>query len=345
MSLESLPVGLLFAVCFAVGLLPVGCFLLALVLLDSYKLVRFKTVALILVAGTGTALVCLLLNPWLIRLTALPVDAYVRYLAPLVEEVVKGSVLVVALASRRLGFLVDAAIFGFGVGAGFAAVENTHYFLALADPDLALWTIRGFGTAVMHGGATAILAIVAKATSDRLDSESPLVFVPGLVLAYLVHSFFNHFFLSPSLTTLALLISLPVVFLLVFQVSERALHHWLGVGFDTDQELLQAIHEGRVGETRCGRYLETLKNRFPAETVADMVCFIRLHLELSIRAKGVLLMQKAGFAVPPDPEVEERFQELQFLERSVGKTGMLALTPILNMSRRDLWQFHVMGRR
>ncbi len=56
-------------------------------------------------------------------------------------------------------------------------------------------------------------------------------------------------------------------------------------------------------------------------------------------------MQKAGFSVPSDPEVEERFQELKFLEKSVGRTGMMALAPILNMSRRDLWQFHVLGRR
>jgi hypothetical protein len=57
------------------------------------------------------------------------------------------------------------------------------------------------------------------------------------------------------------------------------------------------------------------------------------------------MMQKAGFSAPEDPEVEERFHELRHLQRSVGKTGVLALSPILNMSRRDLWQFHVLGRR
>lgn len=171
------------------------------------------------------------------------------------------------------------------------------------------------------------------------------MFLPGLLLAFLVHSFFNHFFLSPSLTTLALLISLPVMFLLIFQISERALHGWLGAGFDTDQELLLAIHEGRVGGTRAGRYLQSLKSRLPGEMVVDLLCLLRLHLELSIRAKGVLMMQKAGFDPPADPEVEERFQELRHLERSVGITGLKALAPLLNMSRRDLWQFHVLGRR
>lgn len=345
MNVQQLPVIALFALCLGLGLMPVAAFLLVLVLLDSYKLVRLRTVLLVLAVGCGTALVCLLLNPWLLGVLDLGAGAYTRYVAPLVEEIVKGSVVVAAVVRKRIGFLVDAAILGFAVGAGFAAVENTHYFLVLADPEPALWTLRGFGTAVMHGGATAVFAITTKALSDRLDSERLPVFLPGLALAFLMHSFFNHFFLSPSLTTLALLISLPVMFLLVFEVSERALNRWLGVGFDTDQELLRAINEGRVGETRAGRYLQNLRSRFPAETVADMLCYLRLHLELSIRAKGVLLMQKAGFTAPEDPEVEERFQEMRFLEKSVGRTGILALTPILNMSRRDLWQFHVLGRR
>lgn len=345
MSLDSLPGAALYVLCFALGILPVAAFLLALVLLDSYKLVRLRTVLVVMGLGAATALVCLFLNPWVQGELNLGGSDFSRYVAPLVEEVVKGAVIAALLVRKRIGFLVDAAIFGFAVGAGFATVENIHYTLALADPDLAIWTIRGFGTAVMHGGATAILAILAKALSDRFDSDSPLIFLAGLLPAYLMHSFYNQFLLSPSLTTLGLLISLPVIFLLVYQVSERSLHRWLGAGFDTDQELLQAIHEGRVRETRAGRYLQAMRARFPPAAVGDMVCYLRLHLELSIRAKGILLLQKAGFEAPSDPEVEERFQELRYLERTVGKTGILALSPILNMSRRDLWQFRLLGPR
>ena len=232
MSLESLPNATLYALCFALGILPVAALLLALVLLDSYKLVHLKTVLAVVGVGAATALACLLVNPWLQDALGLSSGPFIRYVAPLVEEAVKGSVIVVMLVRKRVGFLVDAAIFGFAVGTGFAVVENIHYMLVLGDPDLAIWTIRGFGTAVMHGGATAILAIGTKALSERLDSEGPLVFLVGLLPAYVVHSFFNQFLLSPSLTTLGLLISLPVMFLLVFQISERALHNWLGIGFD-----------------------------------------------------------------------------------------------------------------
>ncbi len=335
----------LWAACFALGVLPVLAFLLALVVLDSYKLIRLRAVLLLIAAGAGVAAVCMLLNPRLMAGLGLEAAAYSRYVAPLVEEALKGAVVLTAIRRRRIGFLVDAAIWGFALGAGFAAIENASYFVVLADPNPTLWMIRGFGTAIMHGGATSIFAVGSKLLTERFDSTAVHLFVPGFFLAALIHSFFNHFYLSPDLSTLALVVGLPALFLLVFRVSERATQRWLGVGFDSDQELLAVMNSGELATTRVGRYLRDLRQHFPKEIVADMICLIRLHLELSIRAKGVLLMQKAGFTAPTDPEVERRFQELKYLERSIGRTGLMALEPIFTLSSRDLWQLHVLGRR
>jgi len=69
--------------------------------------------------------------------------------------------------SNRIGFLVDAAIYGFAIGAGFALVETVAYWNVLSTHTWSLWVVRGFGTAVMHGGATAICAIVGKALEER----------------------------------------------------------------------------------------------------------------------------------------------------------------------------------
>jgi len=251
---------------------------------------------------------------------------------------------VLAIWRRRVGFLVDAAISGFAVGAGFAAIENLYYLRVLADPNLAIWTIRGFGTAIMHGGVTAIFSVITLHLTERFDSRAPHGVAPGLLVAVIIHSFFNHFYLSPAVSTLLLLIAFPLLFTAVFRASESATHQWLGVGFDTDQELLAVIKRGEVGTTRVGRYLATLRDRFPPETVVDMLNLIRLHLELSMKAKGVLLLKNEGFPVPQDPEIEERFEELRYLEGSIGRTGKLALAPIFSMSAKDLWQLHLLER-
>ena len=313
--------------------------------MDSYRLIPLRIVLRLVALGSAIALVCWILNPLLMDTLAVSGQTFARYGGPLVEEALKGIVVVLAIGNKRIGFLVDAAIWGFAIGAGFAAVENTHFFWVLREPNLTLWIIRGFGTAVMHGGTTAILAVSAKHLAERLDSSRLLFFLPGFALAATIHSLYNHFFVSPSASTLILLIVLPLIFAVVFHVSETATKRWLGVGFDTDQELLRVIREGQISETRVGRYLLELKDHFANEIVADMLCLIRLHVELSIKAKGILLLQKAGLSAPQDPDMTARFDELKYLERTIGKTGLIALHPIFHTSSHDLWQLHMLGSK
>jgi RsiW-degrading membrane proteinase PrsW (M82 family) len=328
-----------------IGLLPVFAFLLALILLDSFKLVRLRTVAGLIVAGGLAAVASLLVNSELAAFFDLDATTLARYIAPVIEEILKSAVIIYLIARHRVAFLVDAAIIGFAVGAGFAAVENIHYFVALEENGVALWIVRGFGTALMHGSVSAMVAIISKQLVDTRGGQRPWVFLPGLALATVLHSAFNHFFIAPTVTTVLILVVLPVFFVAVFHFSETRTRDWLGTGFDTDSELLEIITAGRASDSRIGAYLEDLRQRFPPPTVVDIVCLLRLRLELSIRAKGILLAREAGFEVPPDPDMEGRFEELRFLEQSIGRTGLLAMSPLFHFSDRDLWQYHMIGKR
>jgi hypothetical protein len=161
-------------------------------------------------------------------------------------------------------------------------------------------------------------------------------------VAAVLHSLYNHFLLHPLLATALILLIVPYLTLAVFQRSERETTAWLGAGFDTDQELLRAVRAGQVSGTPVGRYLTTVRSRFAPEVLVDMMCLLRLRAELAIRAKGILMMREAGFDAAPDPTLKDKFEELRYLERSIGKTGLLALHPFLHTSARDLWQLTVL---
>ena len=45
-----------------------------------------------------------------------------------------------------------------------------------------------------------------------------------------------------------------------------------------------------MAQTNIGQYFLTLQHQFRGEIIADMICLVRLHTELAIRAKGVLLI-------------------------------------------------------
>jgi len=325
------------------GLIPVLLFLAGLTYLDSFKLVRLRDVLLTLLLGGCVASVSFLANRGLTSLLGVDLDIVSRYVAPAVEEQLKGAYLLYLITRGRVGFMVDAAIRGFAIGAGFALVENIHYMQALPDATVGVWVVRGLGTAIMHGGTTAIVGIMGKAFLERTTVHPLIAAAPGLITAIILHSVFNHFLLSPGLSTLVVLIAFPLAVIFVFNRSEQSTRAWLGEGFDSDQELLEMITTGELGGTRIGRYLNTLERKFPPEVVADMLCYLRVYLELTIQAKGILLMRDAGFEVGTDPELKEKFQELRFLDKSIGKTGILALRPFLHASTHDLWQLYVLG--
>ncbi len=328
-----------------VSLLPVLCFLGALLLLDSYKLVSLKAVVAVVAAGALAAAAGYVLNGVLLDVTGLELARYSRYVAPLAEELLKGLVVVALVRAHRIGFLVDAAIFGFATGAGFAIVENLHQLTQAADAGLGLWIVRGFGTALMHGGATALFAVMGLALLEKSRSARWRGFAPGLLVAALLHSGFNHLLANPKAATLATLVVLPPVFYLVFRRSEKAVGEWLGQGFDADAEMLELIQSGRLSDSPVGRYLHALKDRFQGPVVADLLCYLRLHTELALRAKGILMMRESGFEVTADDETRAKFEEMRYLEGSIGRTGLIAIQPMLRISHKDLWQLHMLGKQ
>jgi RsiW-degrading membrane proteinase PrsW (M82 family) len=323
------------------GLAPVLCFLGALLYLDSYKLVSLRLVVAVAACGLVAAGASYLANGWLQSLVALDADHYSRYVAPPVEELAKALVIVWLVRSNRIGFLVDAAILGFAAGTGFAIVENIWYQHLIPGAGLGTWIVRGFGTAIMHGGTTAMFAVMGLALVER-GQRPAVAFLPGFALAVAVHSGYNHLLVSPRLATLAVLIVLPPLAYAVFEKSERAVSDWLGSGFDADAQMLELINSGKLADSPTGRYLDSLKQRFHGPIVADLLCYLRLYTELALRAKGILMMRENGFDTPVDEATRAKFAEMDYLEGSIGKTGLLALQPLLHMSHKDLWQLYLL---
>lgn len=328
---------------FPLGLFPVLAFLVALVLIDSFKLVRPRVVVQTILIGCLAAVVSYLINSRAAALIPISLTNYSRYAAPWVEECVKAAYVVYLLRSRRVGFAVDSAIYGFAIGAGFAFVENLYYLHALTDAPIAAWVVRGFGTAVMHGGTTAIFAIMAHVLTERWGERNVLAFLPGLVFAVALHSLFNHFILPPVISTAIMVVVFPVIVAVVFNRSEKATRRWLGSGLDSDLELLNLITSGKISDSHIGLYLENLRHRFPVEVVVDILCYMRVHLELALQAKGIMMLREANLAFTLDPDLQAQLSELKHLERNIGVTGKLAITPFLRTSSRDLWQIYMLG--
>ncbi|MCZ6538143.1 MAG: hypothetical protein O6838_09655, partial [Gammaproteobacteria bacterium] len=126
--------------------------------------------------------------------------------------------------------------------------------------------------------------------------------------------------------------------------SSRSMHDWLQLDFDADAGLLEQINSSEFAESSIGRYLGELTLKFKGPVVVDMLCYLRLYTELALRAKGVLMMRENGFDEPVGERTRAKFEEMRFLEKSIGKTGRMAMRPFLHMDRKDLWQLYVLEK-
>src|SRR5262249_47193002 len=148
-------------------------------------------------------------------------------------------------------------------------IENLWYLQSLSDANYSAWLVRGFGTAVMHGGATALFAaashemnerqFVGDATQYRFNA---FLFLPGFIAAYVLHSAFNHLAHVPTLAMALTLLLVPLALFFILSRSERATQHWIKTDRDAHRTALDAIRGGRFAESEQGRRLKAIAARF-----------------------------------------------------------------------------------
>jgi protease PrsW len=323
-----------------ISLLPVLVFLLTLFAFDSFKLVNRKWLLLSLFWGFIVAGLAYMINTFFLEKLEVSYSLLSRYIAPFSEELMKSLLVVWLIRRQKIGFAIDGIIYGFAIGAGFALIENLVFFFSLSDESgISIWLIRGFGTALMHGGASALLANFLLLAVQR-DKSLWLSYWPAFLAAYILHSLFNHFLINPFIQTIAIFLILPLVFMVVFQYSNKSLQNWLEIEFSNEVELLRMIRNGKFSDTKAGIYLISIKKHFSPEMIVDLYMYLSLYLDLSIQVKRNMMLKENGFTLPIDPLVGDKLKELSSLRKQIGKVGELTIQPLVRLKYRELWQLN-----
>lgn len=324
-----------------IGLVPVLMFLAVLLYFDSYRLISLNEMIVTLVAGLLAAGAGYFINGALLGVTGLSFDRYTYFVSPLVEEALKAAVLIFLFARNRVGFMIDAAIMGFSVGTGFAVFENVYYLYAFqGDAELGTWIVRGFGTAIMHGGTTAIFAMLSQSLIEKRGRSAFYLFLPGLLLAAVVHAIFNVLEGAPVVAMLAALVGLPPMFYLIFTKNEYAVHQWLVKDYASHEHLLEEINSGEFTHSEAGRFILSLTSKFSKEVIEHMFEYLKLHTQLVLRAEQITLAREKNEKIERRQQDHDDLLRLEELEKRIGSTAMMTLWPHMHFSRRELWEIH-----
>src|SRR5512143_2964854 len=181
------------AIAFVVAaLIPLG-FLFAVKSLDFYQTGSAKFIIYSGVWGIVAYFLAAQINPALINHDIFSTNTLVRFAAPVIEEILKGLILLYLIRHPDFKYFLDGAIYGFAAGIGFAIFENFEYILAHHSTALMLAISRVLSTNLIHATGSALIGIaLGLARFNRSGLLRTFYLIAGVGLAIANHAGFNN---------------------------------------------------------------------------------------------------------------------------------------------------------
>ena len=330
---------------FAVSLIPIIVYIIFIYKIDHFALISIKRLLLLALIGMLTALACF----GLFLLTDRVISGKsADIIHPVIEELVKSIPLLILAFRKRIAFFIDSVICGAAVGGGFSFLENIFYLVLGDSVDLSTGLFRGLEVARIHMGCSAIIAagmMMALRQTERKRSRMPMstndiIKTTALfVVALAFHVFHNTFQFTPIMQFFWVLAVMIGMIAVVYFYDIDMTHRWLDKGLDMQINLLRSIEGGHLLNTPTGNFLESVKELFPPNVYFDIICYVRLQIELSVAAKTRFMLHEVGMDEPLEANKKElymsQFVELIELEKNIGPSAKMTIAPIVKLSPAD----------
>ncbi len=330
---------------FVAALLPVFLYILAVYGLDKFSLLSVRRLLLMVLWGIGTALVCF----GLFQLTDLFISEKASdFVYPVLEELVKAIPLLILAVRRKIVFFIDSVICGAAVGGGFSILENLFYLLMADGLGFGTALFRGLEVALIHMGCSALVAaglMFAVRLVERyraqleINGKDVWMAIFLLVAAPALHVAHNTFHFNPFLQFVFVFGTMGGLLVWTYQYDGDMIHRWLEKGLDKQVTLLHEIREGRLGETRTGEFLLSVKESFSPDVFFDVICYVVLNIELTVAAKSRFMLHEAGMAMPLDEEQKRaylsQYEEYCQLEKRLGQSARMTIAPVVKYYPAD----------
>ena len=313
-----------------VSVIPLLLYLLVLKSLDSFRIVHWRWLVVCMAAGCGSCFVA-----W--AFSEMSAALAVPFYAPLFEEILKALVALCVMRLFRIVFFAEALCYGAAIGAGFSLVENIIYIYFSPDMLFATALFRGLGTSMLHIGCSSLFLVLWLLAKN--NSWKTVFRLWGIIPCILIHALYNLHHFQPLVQMVAVVVIFLVIFLCVSNYNEKCIGKWLDQSMMNDIDLLSAIKDGTLPDTKAGQYLMSVKEQFDPYVFLDMICYVQLYLELTITAKSRMMLRESGLL---DAESEDdksqrtaMLKEFNTLRGNIGKMGEIILHPIVKMTAED----------
>lgn len=322
---------------YLLALLPIVAYLTLLKALDAFCIIRYRRLCVSIIWGIISATLIYKLSRIYLQNNGTAWQG--MWTTVFLEEAFKGILVIIMVLRRRIVFLSEVMIYGAAVGAGFAWTENIIYVSILNLNNIEA-LFRGIETALLHMGTTAMLSSMTLLLLHGRWTKNVSAILP-LAVVTLIHGLHNLMIVPLMIQLLVIVAGILLIFWGITYIGDHQLALWLDISMEKQVKLLIAIREGKLLETNAGTYLQELKNRFEPEVMFDMIVYVQLYLELTLWAKGRMMLHEVGMdeelTSAKRKENEEKFKELQELTHRIPQIGHHLIKPIIMANDQDKW--------
>ena len=326
---------------FVAALLPVVIYIIVVYQIDNFSLISVKRLLLLILCGMLTALACFAL--FQLTGTIIP-QSLSDSVNPIIEEMVKGIPLLWLAARKKIVFFIDSVICGAAVGGGFSILENIFYLLLGDEMGIGTVLFRGLEVALVHMGCSALVAaglmlivrMIEYSRSRSVVKKSDIAMSVFLLSeAPVLHLFHNTFHFVPLVQFVFVIGTLGGLLVWTYFYDVEMIHSWIDTGLDKQLDLLASIKTGRLDDTPTGKFLESVKDAFPPKDYFDIICYVQLHVELSVASRSRVMLRETGLEdnLPLSDEMKEQiisqYIEYKTLEKRLGNAARMTIAPIV----------------
>lgn len=176
-----------------------------------------------LICGVIAYFLAAQINPFLIEAGWASRSEVIRIYAPILEEILKSLILIYLIQRADFNFIVDGVIYGFGVGIGFAIVENYEYVLGHPEIALTVALARVFSTNLIHATSSGIISAGLSYRRSDVSWRGWAVILLGYLFSMGFHIAFNTMVSQGALLVFAILFGV-IGAALIWYVIRRGLN-------------------------------------------------------------------------------------------------------------------------
>ena len=309
--------------------------------LDLFKTSKTQTVVLCAVWGALVAYpLAALINGGL--QTILGYAVVVSLTAPLIEEILKSLILLYYTRQPSFHYFVDGAVYGFGVGIGFAVVENFAY--VSISPSLGLAITRVLSTSLMHAIASGIVGLSLGRLRRTRMRLLPLLGIGGAATLHILYNNIVNMLSGPVLLITALTLGIGgagVIALQIVYALRQEKEHFtqtLGLEIDVSPGERQAIQQ--FGGASIEAILQELGKTFGAENVILIRRLLITEANIGILENNLALPAiSERLRAAWETEVAARQSESRELRHQMGRSVLAYLSTLFPAQDEALWSY------